>query len=175
MTCEFYVSYESDYTTYNSNGGYIIGSHAPSSPYGRNGAWYVRTTNGWQLGYGTQTPTVNYATNYNQVYHVKFSTLIGDAWLEIDGDRIITNTTTQTITTTPVYVFAHQYDLEHGGGYCTIAKLYYGKIYDSTNTLVREFIPCYRKADNVIGLYDKVNDVFYTNAGTGSFTKGNDV
>lgn len=42
-------------------------------------------------------------------------------------------------------------------------------------TLVRDFIPCYRKSDNVIWLYDLVNDVFYTNAWTGTFTKWPDV
>ena len=32
-------------------------------------------------------------------------------------------------------------------------------------TLVRDFIPCYRNSDNEIGLYDLVNDIFYTNQG----------
>ena len=41
--------------------------------------------------------------------------------------------------------------------------------------LVRDFIPCYRISDGVIGLYDKVSGKFYTNAGTGTFTKGADV
>lgn len=53
-------------------------------------------------------------------------------------------------------------------------NIYSCKIYDN-GTLVRDFVPCYRKSDNVIGLYDKVNKVFYTNAGTGTFNKGNDV
>ena len=53
-------------------------------------------------------------------------------------------------------------------------KLYYFKYYDSW-TLVRDFVPCYRKADWEIWLYDLVNDVFYTNQGTGTFTKWNDV
>ena len=34
---------------------------------------------------------------------------------------------------------------------------------------------CYRKSDGVIGMYDVENDVFYTNDGTGDFTKGADV
>ena len=42
-------------------------------------------------------------------------------------------------------------------------------------TAVRDFVPCYRIADSVIGLYDLVNDVFYTNSGSGTFTKWNDV
>lgn len=42
-------------------------------------------------------------------------------------------------------------------------------------TLVRDFVPCYRKSDNVIWFYDKVNNQFYTNAWSGSFTKWNNV
>ena len=34
---------------------------------------------------------------------------------------------------------------------------------------------CYRKSDGVIGMYDIENDVFYTNDGTGDFTKGADI
>ncbi len=34
---------------------------------------------------------------------------------------------------------------------------------------------CYRKLDGVIGMYDVENDVFYTNNGTGEFTKGQDI
>ena len=53
-------------------------------------------------------------------------------------------------------------------------KLYYCKIWDNW-TLVRDFVPCYRKQDSVIWLYDLVNDTFYTNSWTGTFSKGNDV
>jgi len=53
-------------------------------------------------------------------------------------------------------------------------KIYSVKIYKD-GELIRRFIPAYRKSDNVIGMYDTVNDVFYTNAGTGTFTKGNDI
>ena len=38
---------------------------------------------------------------------------------------------------------------------------------------LHHYIPCYRKSDNVVGLYDIIADEFKTNAGTGSFTKGN--
>ena len=36
-------------------------------------------------------------------------------------------------------------------------------------------VPCYRKRDGVIGMFDVVSKAFFTNAGTGSFTKGADV
>lgn len=52
--------------------------------------------------------------------------------------------------------------------------IYSTKLYEN-NTLVRDFVPCYRKADNVAGLYDLVNNTFYTNQGTGSFLVGANV
>ena len=50
-------------------------------------------------------------------------------------------------------------------------RLYNFKIYQN-DVLIKDFIPCYRKSDNEIGLYDTVNNVFYTNQGTGEFTVG---
>ncbi len=38
--------------------------------------------------------------------------------------------------------------------------------------IVRDFIPCIRKSDNEVGLYDLIEGVFYTNQGSGSFTAG---
>ena len=49
------------------------------------------------------------------------------------------------------------------------AKVYSCKFYNGGG-LIRDFIPCYRKSDNVIGLYDIINGTFYTNSGTGSFS-----
>lgn len=43
------------------------------------------------------------------------------------------------------------------------------------NILRCNLIPCYRKSDYVIGMYDTVSRVFYTNAGTGNFLKGAEV
>lgn len=56
------------------------------------------------------------------------------------------------------------------------AKLYWMTIYDTDGTTpLREFVPCYRKSDSVAGLYDLVNNVFYTNAGSGTFVVGGNV
>lgn len=53
-------------------------------------------------------------------------------------------------------------------------KLYYCNI-SKNGMAVRKFIPAKRNSDSVIGLYDLVNDVFYTNSGTGVFTAGAEV
>lgn len=57
-------------------------------------------------------------------------------------------------------------------------KLYSVKIYDD-ETLIREYIPCYKVnadgSEGDIGLYDLVTDTFFANAGTGTFVKGEDL
>lgn len=55
------------------------------------------------------------------------------------------------------------------------AKIYSHKIYNSSWTLVRNLVPCYRKSDGEIWMYDTVTDTFYTNSWTGTFTKWPDV
>lgn len=54
------------------------------------------------------------------------------------------------------------------------SKFKYFKLWTNDN-LVREFIPCYRKSDNVIWMYDLVNNVFYTRSWSWTFTKWPDV
>lgn len=49
-------------------------------------------------------------------------------------------------------------------------RVYSFKLYDN-GTLIRDFIPCINPSGEY-GLYDVVNNQFYGNAGTGSFTGG---
>lgn len=53
-------------------------------------------------------------------------------------------------------------------------KMKFFKLYKN-DELIRYFIPCYRKSDEEIGMYDIIGKNFYTNSGTGTFTKGVDV
>lgn len=59
------------------------------------------------------------------------------------------------------------------------ATILNGKIYSvyvkNDGKFFLNAIPCYRKTDGVIGMYDTVTKAFLTNAGTGTFTKGADV
>lgn len=52
-----------------------------------------------------------------------------------------------------------------------INRLYTYRLYQDDN-LVRDFVPCYRLSDGVVGLYDIVTRSFFQNAGTGTLTKG---
>lgn len=57
---------------------------------------------------------------------------------------------------------------------CTSSKIYESWIKDDSTFLCHVY-PCYRKSDNVAGMYDIVRDVFLTNVGTGTFLVGPDV
>lgn len=72
------------------------------------------------------------------------------------------NTTKATSTANHNLCFGHR----TGGGWLK-GKIYGLKLW-SEGALVRDFIPCYRISDNIAGLYDTVNNVFYPNANTGS-------
>ncbi len=72
---------------------------------------------------------------------------------------------------TPIYMFA--LNANETISNVSKIKLYNTEIYKE-GTLIRKYIPCYRKSDNVAGLYDLVNNIFYTNSGTGSFISGDE-
>lgn len=129
--------------------------------------------------YNYQSGSVYYPVSLNTRYHArcisrKNSSSTGGSAVTIEG--AFTGNTNSSATYTPTstyYIFARN----NGGGavsYQAKAKLYGLTLY-TDGVKQREFYPCYRKADGVIGLYDTVNDAFYTNIGTGTFEKGDDV
>ena len=97
-------------------------------------------------------------------------TIIADKNVATIGDKI-------TITR-PEQTFACEYPLflcgMNNAGSVTLRtklRMYSCKIYDGTGDLVRDYIPCVN-AGGEVGMYDRVNGVFYGNAGTGAFTYG---
>ncbi|MBQ0097982.1 MAG: hypothetical protein KBS62_03475 [Oscillospiraceae bacterium] len=59
--------------------------------------------------------------------------------------------------------------------YLMSGRMYYLRFYDNTGALVRNFVSCRRKSDNVVGMYDTVMRKFHTNLGTGAIVAGPDV
>lgn len=55
-------------------------------------------------------------------------------------------------------------------------RIYSVSFYNNTTLEhIGEYVPCYRKSDSKPGMYDLVTNTFFTNAGTGEFTVGNNV
>lgn len=89
------------------------------------------------------------------------------------GSKSITATSATFSAARDMYLFAIHDAVENAAGearYLAAFKLYSCQIYDN-GTLVRDFIPC-QNASGAVGLWDAENEVFYGNAGTGTFTAG---
>jgi len=89
-----------------------------------------------------------------------------------DGTALLNKTISGVSPNQNLVLFNSYYQstLDMGAAY----TLYRFQIKEN-DVLIKDFIPCYRKSDNEIGLYDLVNGQFHTNLGSYSFTKGNDV
>ena len=54
-------------------------------------------------------------------------------------------------------------------------NIYSFKYYDKNDNLICDLVPCYRKSDGEIGMYDIVRKMFLVNQGAGKFIKGADI
>lgn len=87
-------------------------------------------------------------------------------------DNVLAGTHTSQAFTCVNNLYLFKINSANGGNHNSYISMYYAKIWDN-DTLIRYYIPCYRKSDNVIGMYDLINGTF--TAGTGNFTKGSNV
>lgn len=91
--------------------------------------------------------------------------------LYIDGELI--DTVANSTFKTPYNMIVFGCNNNGKISYLAKAKIFYLQFYDN-DVLKVDLIPCYRKSDNAIGMYDVVTGVFYTNKGTDKFLKGED-
>ncbi len=150
----------------------LIGSHETAAPYYRN--YFIVNANmaSWNLG---AYDAFNFGScALNTAYEIDVSNISGAISCKINGAAQTINGTPGSVARSdrPLYLLAlnHVTDLLPA-----CANLYYCKIYNPAGELVGDFVPCYRKSDNVPGLWDKVGKRFYTNIGTGAFTLGANV
>lgn len=73
---------------------------------------------------------------------------------------------------TPAYLLAT--NSKSGPYWAAEEERIYRAVYTEGDAVVRNFVPCYRRSDGIIGMYDTVSGTFYTNAGSGTFLKGDD-
>ena len=95
---------------------------------------------------------------------------------EEDGTRKGSASISETLVphTVPVSIFGY-----HSATSGTVTSKREFKLYSARcsrgHEVVREYIPCYRKSDGVVGLYEKFTGQFLTAEGDGVFAKGADV
>ena len=133
--------------------------------------YIVYSTSGYyRQGYGTQQLNFDAALNATTPLifdaNGRFATIIKDA-------ATTTQSGTASTFTAPNSLYLFACNTNGTIAYSTSITMYSCQIYDN-GTLVRNYIPC-KNASGTIGLYDEVNNVFYTNAGTGAFIAGSEV
>lgn len=114
--------------------------------------------------------------NNTTKYHVVQTQSNGSQIGFVDDVQIL-NGTRRTTKDTSAGKTAALFGQRNASG--VLSTFYKGKLYSckvsKDDTLLADFVPCYRKADGEIGMYDLVLQKFYVNDGTGVFLKGNDV
>lgn len=113
-----------------------------------------------------------YSTNTD--YNVEFSWISWNAFIKVNWTTLSSWSSTYSTTLTWECPLMAQNNTESFNVHPWL-RVYSAQFYDSTDTLVRDFVPCYRKNDSVSWMYDLVNGQFYTNSWSGTFTKWPDV
>lgn len=153
---------------------YVISTQPWNNPTNSRFAMGVHNyqySNGrWTCGFGNRSTGQTYllpSTEYDTAFHnweyenKVFS--ITDLAISYDG----TNDTYAANPSNKVWLF-------YGYNGATKSKI---KKYTHwrNGSKILDLVPCYRKSDGLIGMYDTVNNSFYINNGTGTFAKGRDV
>ena len=113
----------------------------------------------WAFGYNGYN-SIGTDISVGQVYDLEAYYSYSERYFNVNNTQIFRNTVSKAINTSRTfYIFRSN----QGTVDAVQMDLYGCKIYNN-GTLVRDFYPCYRKADSVSGLYDMVNDAFYRNA-----------
>ncbi len=139
-----------------------------------NGSYqvYLELWNKWYYpGYTSSYIAYNGSQSTRYRYYYRWN---GSSY-DTGRDGISGTTTLESVENAQIAIFSF---INADGTTRTGSNIAKAKIYSlrffSQGTLWKWFVPCYRISDGVIGLYDVVEKHFYTNDGTGTFTKGPD-
>jgi hypothetical protein len=130
-----------------------------SRAYGSTGTTYINRGVSYQLG--LNEIAINFVNNKLSIINRTTGSNGNDI-----GQR-------QYTMTNNLYLFAQNYNGTPRFG--STRSIGYFTYHDKNNVLICNLIPCYRRSDGEIGMYDTVRKIFLTNVGSGSFTKGANV
>jgi len=118
---------------------------------------------------------------YNSYYSGQLTSLLVDTekhtfnkkagLLKIDNVNISEITVPQTTWSTVYNIVLFGCKTAGEIGFLSKARIYNLQFLNGEE-VIYDFVPCYRKSDGETGLYDLINDTFYTNDGNGEFIRG---
>lgn len=132
--------------------------------YGIDAYWWKFTVISWWEGW---TDTATEDTNRHLITIDQNTAIVDGISYNINYTYYVYNK--------GIWVFGYHNTRTDGVGYRSSNKLYKLDIYNGSWTHINDLVPCYRKSDTEIWMYDLINDVFYTNQWTWTFTKWPDV
>lgn len=151
-----------------SGGNAVIGAYDPASPYYRNFLYAEVSTSGqWLIGaleyeyFGT--------VQLNTDYEIDFSTVSGNIYCNLNGVKQSLSFVPSSRTRSANTLYLGALNIDNADAFAK-AKIYACQLYVG-GVLVRDFVPC-RNASGVVGMYDKVENRFYGNNGSGEFVAG---
>ena len=152
-----------------TNGTWLFGSR---SGYGTTDTYamhlYTAGNSLWFQIASSSTPQQSYNYSGNKV-----TVKVDKNYMWVNGTQLNSTAFSSSGFTTSSWPLYFGGINENGSG---TDRPFIGQIYDikiwQGSTLVRDYVPCVRNSDGVAGLYDKVENKFYTNSGTGSFGSG---
>lgn len=133
----------------------------------QGGAFDIAFGNSWLLA---QTRTFfETGTKYN----VRGTMRNGLQEVYVDDVKVLSHNYSANFTTNNLMLFVLNYGGKAGPNDKVIGKVFTTEFSSYNKQYV--LVPCYRKSDNKPGMYDVVNQVFYTNEGTGEFEVGGNI
>lgn len=150
-----------------------MGSRVSGSTSGRCYIFYPRAATVGYIGWNTaQSWSVSTAANTQYTTRLNWLNSRKAVILNADGTTKATKSVSGTLVqqTSPIDICAYN----NGSGR---AMSLYGARLSQDSEIVREYLPCYRKSDGVIGVWESYTGQFLTNANanSGGFTAGPDI
>ena len=136
----------------------------------------VNSSNKYYIGWGAYNSTAaNAPVVAGGTPFVAMMNYRNDRTFKINGSSNIWGNTLPALGFTPTWNYVVLGRRLPSGNYTGAqCRIYEFKI-TSGSDVIRNLRPCYRISDNEIGLYDTVTESFFSNSGTGSLSKGNDL
>jgi len=184
MTCVWENVFDAD--------GNLISVNSENKAWGGNVSNYgLDAAHGYNGGGRMQGGYISYWMGVNCTTSVKVEDTIGKSYTDIltnennwTNIEMIDNSDNSVVYDATVYkrIYSSAQNIylfrdnttSSGNAYPGVKKIYSFK-FEKDGNLVRDLVPCYRKSDNVAGMYDKVSGTFFGNKGTGEFVSGREV
>lgn len=138
--------------------------------------FYPRTTSVGYIGWNT-AQSWSVTTAANTMYTTRMNWLASKkaVILKADGSTLATKSMSGTLVQQVAPIAICRYNNATSTPSGGRAMSVYGARFSQGSEIVREYIPCYRKSDGEIGLYETFTGQFVPSQVSGGFTKGPDI